>query len=110
MLEQMELHINTLYCTDAAGRLRSTNEIDAMPAPLFYMGRTPAGNRWRFHHDLPAATVEALDRLCAAEPVAGDLTRPPHQAAVIHQVLREHLGLAQTRDYRGPAYWIPAGA
>src|SRR3954453_11280388 len=73
LAERMEVHINTLYCSDAEGRLRMINEAEVRPAPLFYMGRTLQGNFWRFRHDLPAAAVEELDRLCRTEPVATEL-------------------------------------
>ncbi|HXF64428.1 MAG TPA: GNAT family N-acetyltransferase, partial [Caldilineaceae bacterium] len=74
------------------------------PAPRFYMGRTRAGNLWRFRHDLPAATMDALDRLCRAEPVTADLASPPRAYAAIRAILQDHAPVAG--EYRGPAYWI----
>lgn len=103
----MALNINTLFLCDAAGRLRHVNDVDDPPVPRFFMGRTLHGNFWRFRHDLPAEVVEALDRLCRAEPVVAaldDLAQPPRNQAAIHAVLQDHAPIE--REYRGPAYWI----
>lgn len=74
------------------------------------MGRTPAGNRWRFRHDLPAAVVQQLEPLCRAEPSDADLTRlprnAPRNAGAIRAVLAGH-ALIEV-EYGGPAYWVPA--
>jgi hypothetical protein len=108
MLEQMELHINTPFCYDAEGRMRTVNEPEQPPAPGFYMVRTPAGNHWRFRYDLPAETIQQLDRLCQAEPHRADLSRPPQQYRAIKAVLAAQAPLQD--EYRGPAYWIPPGS
>lgn len=103
-LELMELHLHTLYGCAPDGRLQWVNELGKPPAPRFYMGRTRDGNLWRFRHDLPAATVEQLNRLCRAEPVTADLASPPRAYAAIRAVLHDHAPIAG--EYRGPAYWI----
>ncbi|MCC6455625.1 MAG: GNAT family N-acetyltransferase [Caldilineaceae bacterium] len=105
----MELHINTLFCSDSDGRLRCVNEASDPPAPLFYMGRTLHKNLWRFRYDLPATTIEKLDELCQSEPLAVDLASPPQNEAAIKAVLDEHRALPAQKEYRGPAYWIPDG-
>jgi hypothetical protein len=89
--------------------LRSVNEDGEPPASLFFMGRTPQGNFWRFRYDLPAATVEKLEHLCQSEPVTSDFGVPPQNYAAIKAVLAEHLPLQEQKDFRGPAYWIPEG-
>lgn len=108
MLNHMELHINTAFCCDPEGRLRAVNEPEKPPAPRFYMVRTPAGNHWRFRYDLPAATIQQLDRLCQAEPHSADFARPPQQYTAIKAVLAAQAPLQD--EYRGPAYWIPPGS
>lgn len=108
MLDHMDLLINVSFCCDADGRLRAVNEPEKPPAPRFYMVRTPAGNHWRFRYDLPAATIQQLDRLCHAEPHPADLTRPPQQYSAIKAVLADQAPLQD--EYRGPAYWIPPGS
>jgi len=107
MLKRMELHINTLFCCDPEGGLRAVNEPEQPPAPRFYMLRTQEGNCWRFRYDLPAATIEHLNRLCQAEPLSAELTRPPQQYTAIKAVLEAQAPLQD--EYRGPAYWIPPG-
>ena len=107
MLALMELHVNTLFCYDAAGRMLYVNEPEQPPAPRFFMVRTQAGNRWRFRYDLPAATIQQLNRLCEAEPHSADLARPPQQYAAIKAVLEAQAPLQN--EHRGPAYWIPPG-
>lgn len=108
-LELMELHIQTLFSCDAAGRLRAVNEFGEPPAPLFYMGRTREGNLWRFRDDLPAAVVAEVDRLCRAEPIAIDLASQPQNHAAIRTLLAEYLGRQPQQESHGPAYWIPDG-
>ncbi len=104
-LQLMQLHINTLFCCDAEGRLRCVNELGEPPAPRFYLGRTHHGNFWRFRDDLPAATIEKLDQLCQTEPLTTDLASPPQHYAALKAVLQAHAPLQD--EYRGPAYWMP---
>jgi hypothetical protein len=103
----MEIQINTLFCRDAAGRLRCVNEPGEPPAPRFFMGRTFSGNLWRFRHDLPAALVAELEALCRSEPIATDLVNPPQNYAAIKAQLNAHAPIQE--EYRGPAWWIPEG-
>lgn len=106
-LQLMEIHVNTLFRCDPDGRLRSVNELGEPPAPLFYMGRTPEGNFWRFRYDLPRDTVQQLEPLCQSEPVSADLVSPPRTYAAIRAILHEHTPVQD--EYRGPAYLIPDG-
>ena len=101
----LEIQINTLYQCDAAGRLLCVNEPGYPPAPRFFMGRTTAGNGWRFRHDLPAALVAQLEALCQAEPVSADLQTPPQNYDAIKARLATQAPIET--EYRGPAYWIP---
>lgn len=109
-LDLIELQACTLFACDTDGRLRyirepgyAESELD--PAPRLWMGRTHAGNRWRFRHDLPDDLVRDLDALCRAEPVAVDLVAPPVNADAIRAVLHAHAPIVE--EWRGPAYWIP---
>lgn len=103
----MALHINTLFHSDAAGRLRSVNELGDPPAPRFYLGRTLRGNLWRFRYDLPVPLVAELDALCQAEPIATDFATPPQQYAAIKALLQTHAPIQE--EYRGPGWWVPEG-
>ena len=106
----IDIQLSALFISDAQGRLRyirepGYEESELEPAPRFFMGRTLHGNVWRFRHDLPDAVVQAVDQLCRDEPIAVDLTEPPHQAAAIRSALSAHVSI--TQEERGPAYWIP---
>ncbi len=107
-LELLAIQINTLFRTNAAGRLRYINEPvpdkECPPAPRFFFGRTTEGNLWRFHADLPPAIVNELDALCREEPIVSDFHVPPRQLDAIRAILAR-TGLVQT-EYQGPAYWI----
>jgi GNAT superfamily N-acetyltransferase len=109
-LQLIELHINTLFRCDAAGRLLCVNEAGEPPAPLFYMGRTSQGNFWRFRHDLLPALVEEIDDLCRSEPVTDTLTNPLYCYSAIRARLNSVVPFSSQREFRGPAYYIPDGA
>ena len=102
--QRMRLHSETLYRFDANGRLRTINEPGFPNAPRFWMGRTREGNQWRFRHDLPPATLAALEELCQAEPVPTDLQQPLQCETAIRAVLAAQAPIRS--EYRGPAYWI----
>ena len=108
VIDLMNLHCDTLFRHNTAGRLQTVNEPGFPDSPRFWMGRTLAGNQWRFHHALPPTTVAALAELCRAEPIAADLRQPPQHADAIKAVLTAHAPIRS--EYRGPAYLIPAGA
>lgn len=109
-LDLIDLQVSTLFACDTDGRLRYIDEpgyaeAELDPAPRFWMGRTKAGNRWRFRYDLPDDLVCKLEQVCRTEPVAVDLADPPVNAATIRAVLHAHAPIAE--EWRGPAYWIP---
>jgi RimJ/RimL family protein N-acetyltransferase len=108
-LELMDLHLDALYRRDDDGKLRTVNEPEPPwpPAPRFWLGRTSAGNRWSVRYDLPAAIVSQLERLLDDEPVAVDLEPEPRNREAIMALLEQHAPISS--EYRGPAYWIPAG-
>ena len=101
-VQWLELQINTLFRSDAKGRLLWVNEVGNPPAPRFFFGRTATGNHWRFRHDLPPEIVDELTRFCAAEPITAEFTSPPRHAAAIREVLHRHAPIVD--EDRGPAY------
>jgi GNAT superfamily N-acetyltransferase len=101
----MEIHIDTLFQCDPDGRLRCVNEPGNPPAPRFYMGRTAAGNSWRFRYDLPTELVAQLETLCQSEPVTADFHSLPQSYTAIKALLAAAAPVES--EYRGPAYWIP---
>jgi hypothetical protein len=106
-LDYMALQVGVLYRLDGAGRLRCVNEPHEPPAPRFFIGRTAHGNLWRFRSDLLEDLCRELDRICAAEPVTTDFSKPAAGAAAIKAVLTTAGPVSD--EYRGPAYWIPPG-
>ena len=109
-LQLIELQASALFTSDDDQRLRYIREpgyaeADLDPAPRFFMGRTRAGNMWRFRHNLPEDLVRSLEQLCRAEPAAQNLAEPPLQARAIRALLHAHAPIAA--EWRGPAYWIP---
>ena len=71
------------------------------------MGRTREGNCWRFRHDLPNDVIELLQQLSHSEPNHSEFAGHPQNYAAIRAVLENHAPIQ--KEYRGPAYWIPAG-
>lgn len=108
-LQLMHIQVVTLFDCDADGRLQYVREPGSPYAPpRFFMGRTLQGNIWRFRHDLAPDLIRDLEQLCRSEPVAEDLTRPPHTAAAIRAALHAHAPI--TAEECGPAYLIPEQA
>jgi RimJ/RimL family protein N-acetyltransferase len=105
-LDLMALHIRALFRMDDRNRLLSTNEPDPPSAPpRLYLGRTTAGNAWRFHHDLPHDIARDLASLLRAEPTATDLTQPPRCLAAMRNLLTRHAPM--TAVSMGPAWHFP---
>ncbi|MEA2525840.1 MAG: hypothetical protein QOG89_3806 [Thermomicrobiales bacterium] len=104
-LALMELQIAALFCHDAAGRILTTNEPDPIRAPRLFVGRTSAGNLWRFREDLPSDLVRELEALLAREPVATDLRQPLVSFAALHEALSAHAPVVST--WQGPAWRFP---
>jgi RimJ/RimL family protein N-acetyltransferase len=102
--------IDALFVSDEQGRLRlirepgyAENELEL--APRFFMGRTVAGNHWRFRSDLPRDLVQELEVICCSEPISANLREPAHTNAAIRALLNDHAAISY--EERGPAYWIP---
>ena len=102
MHQRLEAH----YSRDERGRITSINQWDGGTAPRFYLGRTPAGNLWRFRADLPDALVAELQALCAEEPVVDELTRPLKHHDTYIRLLASHAPIRLV--WAGPAYWFAA--
>jgi RimJ/RimL family protein N-acetyltransferase len=105
-LDLMTLHIRALFLTDDQDRLLSTNEPDPpSPPPRLYLGRTTAGNAWRFPHDLPHDIARDLASLLRAEPTATDLTQPPRCLEAMRTLLTRHAPITEVS--MGPAWHFP---
>lgn len=102
--ELLDAHARALFTHDGRGRLLSVNEPwgGAGPAPLMFLGRTRAGNLWRFRADLPDALAEELGRLCEGEPSGADLRAAPRHAEEYVRLLTAHAAVRVVES--GPAY------
>ena len=101
------MRVQALFTHDARSRLLLVNEPGGgAPAPRLFLGRTRAGNLWRFRADLPESLIEALEALCVDEPVGQAFHCPPRHVAAYVRLLDTHapvhtLGM-------GPAYHFTA--
>jgi hypothetical protein len=103
-LELMDLHLRALFTHDAGARLLRINEPGGgAPAPRLFLGRTQAGNVWRFSAALPESLTEELSALCADEPPGVDASAPRHVEAYM-RCLEKHAPVRESS--RGPAYHI----
>jgi hypothetical protein len=80
------------------------NEPDGAEAPRFFLGRTIAGNVWRFGYDLPDLLAERLESLCLKEPVT-DLRQEPAGLSEYSSLLETHSPVKKLSS--GPAYFFP---
>lgn len=101
----LDLHLDALFVHDERGRIVTRNALDRGPAPRFFLGRTPDGNRWRFRHDLPDALVSRLEASCQEEPPTADLRSPLRHEQRYRALLAGHGPEAEA--WSGPAYRFP---
>ena len=106
----MQIHVSALYRQDDRHRLLAVNEPgdprpDDPPPPRLYLGRTRAGNLWRFRHDLAEALLAELESVLRGEPAAADLSRPPQCLPTLQSTLARDAPLAGT--WSGPAWRFP---
>jgi RimJ/RimL family protein N-acetyltransferase len=104
-LQLMNIHVRALFTHDAESRLLFVNEPDGtmISAPRLFLGRTRAGNIWRFHADLPENLCKELDALCANEPpLDGEVNVPPRHFEMFVRLLEKHAPVREVSS--GPAY------
>jgi len=104
-LELMNLHVSALFTCDAGSRLLFVNEPGGVlsPAPRLFLGRTRAGNVWRFRAGLPDKLCDELDALCADEPPSGaEFNVPPRHLETYIRLLEADAPVQEISS--GPAY------
>lgn len=106
MTDWLDLHVRALFVHDDRGRIVTRNALDGGPAPRFFLGRTPDGNRWRVRDDVPDDLAAGLEALSAEEPVAADLREPPRHDVRYRDLLAGHAPVDEV--WAGPAYRFPA--
>lgn len=106
-LELMSIHVRALFTHDDESRIAFVNEPDSatIPAPRLFLGRTRAGNDWRFRADLSEELCERLNAQCADEPSV-NVELPPRHLEAFVRLLETN---AQVREISsGPAYRFTA--
>jgi RimJ/RimL family protein N-acetyltransferase len=105
--ELMNIHVRALFTHDFKARLLFVNEPGGTTARAsrLFLGRTRAGNVWRFRADLPKNLCEGLAALCADEPVVEEFREPPRYAESYLRLLEQHAPVPQKKPAAtGPAY------
>ena len=103
-IDLMRAHLDALYTHDSRGRMLAVNEWSGGRPPRFHLGRTVAGNVWRFRDDVPAECVQQLEALCAQEPVWDGASRLPHLRIELEHALTADAPVTQIAA--GPAWWF----
>jgi hypothetical protein len=100
----IEIQLEVLLARDAHGRLTTTRDPAARPAPRLFLGRSAAGNVWAVRRDVDPATRDELHRLCSAEPTLA--TPCAERGPACRERVYELLAPVEV-EYRGPAYVLP---
>src|SRR5215212_6470250 len=106
----MQIQVSALYRHDHRNRLLAVNEPgDPRPddprPPRLFLGRTRAGNLWRFRHDLAESSIAELEAVLRSEPIAVDLSQPPQCLPALQATLARDAPLAGL--WSGPAWRFP---
>ena len=102
--ELMDIQVRAFFTHDSESRLLMVNEPGgaAIQAARMFLGRTRAGNLWRFRGDLPTSLGEELAALCAGEPVVEDFRQPPRFFETYIRLLEQYAPVREIES--GPAY------
>lgn len=107
LAELLTRRVETLYQTDARGRLVRSNEWDGRPAPRFHLMLTAAGPICRFRGDVPDDLSARLEGLCRRAPPA---QLAPGLPAIADALIAELARDAPVQSvWCGPAYRLPDG-
>ncbi|OGO28087.1 MAG: hypothetical protein A2136_05750 [Chloroflexi bacterium RBG_16_54_11] len=100
MVEGLNLHLETLFVIDVAGRIISTREPQAYPGPKFIIIRSKDECIWSIRVDISKVIAEELSRLASEEPPLSGLFDPPKHAARYKSFLRGQI-------HSGPSFTFP---
>jgi hypothetical protein len=100
LVSSAELHLQTLFECDAAGRILCTREPGCSSGPAFSIVRSREKCAWAVHSQVNPSLAAELDRLAAEESPARDFQDPPMHAARYMALLGEDV-------YHGPALAFP---
>lgn len=104
-LNLIDIQVRALFTQNAESRLLFVNEPGGtvIPAPRLFLGRTRAGNLWRFRADLPENLCQELNALCADEPTLdGEFNEPPRHLETFVRLLERDAPVQEISS--GPAY------
>lgn len=104
MSSLIEIQLDVLLARDTRGRLTTTRDPVAQPAPRLFLGRSREANVWGLRCDVDHATTTELDRLCRAEPKIE--TPEPGLGPACRELVLELLAPIEF-EWRGPAYVLP---
>lgn len=103
--ELMNIHVSTLFTFNSQGRLLFVNEPGGAVerAPRLFLGRTRAGNVWRFRADLLDDLCVGLGALCTYEaPLGAEFNEPPRHLEEYVRLLEKLAPVDKV--WGGPAY------
>jgi len=101
----MRVHIEALFTHDARSDLVRVNEPDGALAPRFFVGRTPAGDVWRFRHDVEPDTRAEIEAVIGSDAHRGSSVDTPIDPTPYQVILSRSAPIERTE--LGPAYAFP---
>lgn len=104
-LDLITLHTIALFNHDLTGRITGSNEPVPAPAPRLFIGRSPAGNVWRFSASVPSDLAARLDGVLRREPPATNLEEPPRCLQELADLLGSQAPVTNVSS--GPAWLVP---
>jgi GNAT superfamily N-acetyltransferase len=105
LLDLLTKRVETLYRSDARGRIVCSNEWDTRPAPRFHVVLTAFGPIARFRGDIPDALAHRLESICRREPPRKPGPGLPSHRGDLIEALEAHASVEQV--WCGPAYRMP---
>ena len=105
-----DLHLNTCFVLNDAGRIVSTREPEGVSGPLFILVRGLNSCAWAIRADVPDDVAVKLDRLAQDETPATDFRHAPVNAERYVALLRDRIepvSEAKIRESGGPAFEFP---
>jgi len=100
----ISIQLDVLLARDTHGRLTTTRDAAARPAPRLFLGRSGEENVWAVRGDVDPATRDELERLCSAEPKF-DVSHAKQDPSCRERA-RDLLAPVEL-EWRGPAYVLP---
>ena len=107
--EWMRRRVETIFTSDARGRIVSTNEPRPearSPAPRLFLGRTAAGHLVRVGAAVPESLARRLEHLLLPLLPPDDLQAPLPGLTTVRELLAQHAPI--TMEGRGLTYRFPS--